>query len=59
MERSQILYFFIIYVSLSVLKISSKSGKWSPEPVRFGMEHTIFECGTRFICISFYVYVYM
>ena len=38
MNKSQILGFFIIYVSLSILKISSKSETWSPEPVRFGME---------------------
>ena len=41
MKKSQILAFFIIYVSLSILKTSSKSGTWNPKPVRFGMEHTI------------------
>ena len=34
-KKSQILGFLIIYVSLSVLKISSKSETWSPEPVTF------------------------
>ena len=34
--------FFIIYVSLSILKISGKSKTWSPEPARFAMEHTIY-----------------
>ena len=41
--------FFIIYVSLSILEISSKSETWSPEPVRFAMEHAIY----RFIYIYF------
>ena len=41
MKKSQILGFFIIYVSLSILKISSKSETWSPESVQFAMEHTI------------------
>ena len=43
MKYSQILGFLIIYVSLSILKISSKSETWSPEPVRFGMEHTLYK----------------
>ena len=34
--------FFIIYVSLSILKISRKSETWSPEPVRFAMEHALY-----------------
>ena len=38
MEKSEILDYFIIYVSLSTLKILSKSETWSPKPVRFGME---------------------
>ena len=42
MKKSQILDFFTIYVSLLIRKISSKSETWSPEPVRFGMEHTIY-----------------
>ena len=42
MKKSQILGFFIIYVSLSIFKILSKSETWSPESVRFGMEHTIY-----------------
>ena len=33
MKKSQILGFFIIYVNLSILKISSKSGTCIPEPV--------------------------
>ena len=41
-KKSQISGSFIIYVSLSILKISSKLETWSPEPVRFGMEHTIY-----------------
>ena len=41
MKKCQILGFLIIYVSLSILKISSKSEPWSPEPVRFAMEHTV------------------
>ena len=42
MKKSKILGFFIIYVNLSILKISSKSETWSPEPVRFAMEHAIY-----------------
>ena len=42
MKKSQILVLFIIYVSLSMLKISIKSETLSPELVRFGMEHTIY-----------------
>ena len=33
---------FNIYVSLSILKILRKSETWSPEPVRFSMEHAIY-----------------
>ena len=33
--------FFIIYVSLSILKILRKLETWSPEPVRCAMEHAI------------------
>ena len=42
MKKSQILGFFIIYVNLSILKISNKSETWSPEHVRFDMELTIY-----------------
>ena len=42
MKKSQAFGFVIIYISLSILKISSESETWSPEPVRFGMEHTIY-----------------
>ena len=42
MKKSQILDFFIIYFSLSIGKISSKSETWSPEAVRFGIEHIIY-----------------
>ena len=41
-KKSQILGFFTIYVSLFIIKILSKSEKWSPELVRFAMEHTIY-----------------
>ena len=34
--------FFIIYVILQILEISGKSETWSPEPVRFATEHTIY-----------------
>ena len=42
MKKIQILNFSIIHVSVPIFKISSKSETWSPEPVRFGMEHTIY-----------------
>ena len=41
MKKSQILGFFIIFVSLLILKISSKSETWSPEPVHLAMEQAI------------------
>ena len=44
MKKFQILGFFITFISLSILKISSKSETWSPEPVRFAMEHAIYIC---------------
>ena len=50
MKKSQILGFFIIYVDLTILKILSKSEIWSPEPVRFAMEHTIYT-ETRFVML--------
>ena len=42
MKKSEILDFFIIYISLSTLKISSKLETWSPKPIRFGMERPIY-----------------
>ena len=42
MKKSKILGFFIIYVSLSIFKISSTSETWSPESIRSDMEHTIY-----------------
>ena len=45
MKKFQILGFFITSVSLSILKMSSKSETWSPESVRFAMEHTISRFG--------------
>ena len=54
MKKSQILGFFIIYVSLSILKISSKSETWSPEPVRFGMEHTIYKSQSSIVHLNYF-----
>ena len=42
MKKFQILGFFITCFSLSILKISSKSETWSPEPFRPPMDHTIY-----------------
>ena len=42
MKQSKILDFIIIYISLSTLKISSKSESWSPKLVRFSRERPIY-----------------